>query len=156
MTPDFAAGFRAGLEEAAEVAARRSSEIEHAHDPWLLPGTLQICGALDGVRNAIRALPVPDGAARGAAMTTHESAAPKDDWLPVSEVIEQPGLWIEVRTSDIFRWTPYRRGHVENGKTGRWQKLNEYGGFDNAGLPNTCWRPHRNPAPAPPEETDHA
>jgi hypothetical protein len=56
----YADGYRDGIEAAANVAARRSSEIEHALDPWLLPGTLQICGALDGVRNAICALPVPD------------------------------------------------------------------------------------------------
>lgn len=78
-------------------------------------------------------------------IVAYEAAAPASEWRPTAEAPQTPGVWIEVRCTEIFSWRPYKNGHVQDGARGRWRKLNEYGGFDNAELPDSEWRPHRNP-----------
>jgi hypothetical protein len=41
-----------------------------------------------------------------------------------------------------YRWKPYRPAHAKQSKKlGRWQKLNEYGGFENCEAPHGILRP---------------
>ncbi|MEY5098678.1 MAG: hypothetical protein RJA36_1397, partial [Pseudomonadota bacterium] len=54
---------------------------------------------------------------------------------------EDPDLLIEVQTTEIYRFRHYKPdGARQMGKPGRWQKLNPYGGFDNAELVAGPWR----------------
>jgi hypothetical protein len=73
------------------------------------------------------------------------SSAPKGGDRPV---------YINVRSISTYRWLPYKPdGRRQMGKVGRWQvAAGEYGGWDNADLPQGGeWIPHPQ-FPQPPSE----
>jgi hypothetical protein len=62
---------------------------------------------------------------------------PEAGWRPTSEAPERSGMTIYVRSIEVYRFHPYKPdGQRQMGRPGRWQKLNDYGGWDVADLPS--------------------
>lgn len=60
------------------------------------------------------------------------------------ETAPRDGTPICVRVTKILRWLPYKGSSQQRkrGIEGRWQELNEHGGWDNCAPPQTEWMPH--------------
>lgn len=55
------------------------------------------------------------------------------DWKPLKDA-PQDGTPIYIRTVSIFRFKPYKPNsqQAKRGEKGRWQQMNEYGGWENS------------------------
>ena len=83
--------------------------------------------------------------------SAHTHHAEDGPWADISTIPERPGYY-NVRSVTTYRWQPYKI--PQNGRKGRWQAANEWGGWNNAQLPfGGDWTP--NP-PAPPLGTSES
>lgn len=61
-----------------------------------------------------------------------------DDWRPTSDLKPTDTMYINVRVTTVttYRWKPYKPdGARQMGVKGRWQRVREHGGWENAKLP---------------------
>jgi hypothetical protein len=66
----------------------------------------------------------------------------RDDWKPTSEAPQQPGTYVDVRTTTTYRWLAYKPDGARQMKApGRWQRATEHG-WENAPLPNGDFVPN--------------
>lgn len=69
---------------------------------------------------------------------------PQDGGLPIATA-PMDGTAFYARFKTPMRWLPYKKGYTGPEK-GRWQEMNEYGGWDNTDLVPEDWQPHTQPA----------
>ena len=74
------------------------------------------------------------------------------DWSDWKEgEMPQDGTPIVMRVESVFRFLPYKPNsqQAKRGEKGRWQEMNEYGGWENCPHPlGNKWRPAINPSKA--------
>lgn len=75
---------------------------------------------------------------------------PTPQWLTIESAPKEPGRYIYVQQTAVYRWLPYKANSQEfrRGKKGRWQKHTGYG-FDNAELSGEGWRDTEDATPLP-------
>jgi len=64
-------------------------------------------------------------------------------WNPIESIPKEPGRYVRVRTSNVYRWLPYKPASNEfkRGIKGRWQR------FDGYGFSNDVWQDATEEAP---------
>jgi hypothetical protein len=65
------------------------------------------------------------------------------EWQP-AETAPLDGTAFYARYEAPFRWLPYKptSGQFKSGIKGRWQMMNDWGGWDNTEHEPIEWRPH--------------